>query len=424
MQGNGWREEMICAIKAQALASGKVASLNIAHRNTDAAGQLEDIRNLIGAGVDAIVVNPADPAGINPALKEAADAGIVVVAVDQAVDRTLGLRHLEQPGRIRLSRCQVAVRAARRQGRRHLHARRRRRLRRQRSRQGLQARARRVPDVKVVHEVFTGWQQDQGKQQILDFIATGAPFDGIWTSGIDNVIVDALVESDVPLVPVVGADNAGFVGQLNSVEGLKGAAVTNPGSIGGAGVTLAVQLLDGQKPAGQTVLVQPELWENATAEGKAKLAAAADPSLDPEWPVEHLDPGLDQLHQGADHCLQGSRANSQGLKPIRGCGRVGRTLILVTDRSTALRARSEAPVTATRTPLILEATGVAKNYGAVSWPRCATRRCRCAPGEIHALMGANGAGKSTLVKILTGAIRPDRRAHPDPRQAERYSLAR
>ena len=40
VQGNGWREEMICAIKAQALASGKVAKLNIAHRNTDAAGQL------------------------------------------------------------------------------------------------------------------------------------------------------------------------------------------------------------------------------------------------------------------------------------------------------------------------------------------------------------------------------------------------
>ena len=61
VQGNGWREEMICSIKAQALASGEVASLNIAHRNTDAAGQLEDIRNLIAAGVDAIIVNPADP---------------------------------------------------------------------------------------------------------------------------------------------------------------------------------------------------------------------------------------------------------------------------------------------------------------------------------------------------------------------------
>ena len=49
VQGNGWREEMICSIKAQAAASGEVASLNIAHRNTDAAGMLEDIRNLTTA---------------------------------------------------------------------------------------------------------------------------------------------------------------------------------------------------------------------------------------------------------------------------------------------------------------------------------------------------------------------------------------
>ncbi|TIU23764.1 MAG: sugar ABC transporter substrate-binding protein, partial [Mesorhizobium sp.] len=85
VQGNGWREEMICAIKAQALASGEITKLNIAHRNTDAAGQLEDIRNLISAKVSAIVVNPADPAGIKSALEEATKAGIVVVAVDQAV---------------------------------------------------------------------------------------------------------------------------------------------------------------------------------------------------------------------------------------------------------------------------------------------------------------------------------------------------
>ena len=84
---------------------------------------------------------------------------------------------------------------------------------------------------------------------------------------------------------MVGADNAGFVGQLSSVEGLKGAAVTNPGSIGGAGVTLALQILGGEKPAEQTVLVNPEIWDNVSDEGKAKLKAAADPSLSPEWPV-------------------------------------------------------------------------------------------------------------------------------------------
>jgi ribose transport system ATP-binding protein len=55
--------------------------------------------------------------------------------------------------------------------------------------------------------------------------------------------------------------------------------------------------------------------------------------------------------------------------------------------------------------MLLEATGVAKAYGAVVALRDASLAVR--PGEVHALMGANGAGKSTLVKILTGAVRPD-----------------
>ena len=29
-------------------------------------------------------------------------------------------------------------------------------------------------------------------------------------------------------------------------------------------------------------------------------------------------------------------------------------------------------------------------------------------GEVHALVGENGAGKSTLMKVLSGALRPDR----------------
>ncbi len=47
-----------------------------------------------------------------------------------------------------------------------------------------------------------------------------------------------------------------------------------------------------------------------------------------------------------------------------------------------------------------------KRYGAVVALRNASLAVR--PGEVHALLGANGAGKSTLVKILTGAVHPDR----------------
>ncbi|GAC1676870.1 MAG: sugar ABC transporter ATP-binding protein [Candidatus Limnocylindrales bacterium] len=62
-------------------------------------------------------------------------------------------------------------------------------------------------------------------------------------------------------------------------------------------------------------------------------------------------------------------------------------------------------MTLSSTELLLDATGIAKTYGAVVALKSASLAVR--PGEVHALMGANGAGKSTLVKILTGAVRPD-----------------
>ncbi len=291
VQGNGWREEMVCAMKAQALVSGQVDSLNIAHRNTDAAGQLEDIRNLIQAGVDAIVINPSNADGVNAAIEEAIAAGIVVVAVDQAVTAEgayilsnnqeeyayLGASWLfEELGG---SGSVVYMRGAAGAGADNDRD------------AGFQRALAEHPGIEVVHEVFTGWQQDQGKQQILDYLSTGLPVDGVWTSGIDNVIVDAFIESDVPLVPIVGADNAGFVGQLASVEGFTGAAVTNPGSIGGAGVTLALQILGGEMPASNTVLVDPSIWANNDPEGVALIEAAQNPNLDPEWPVSVMIPG-------------------------------------------------------------------------------------------------------------------------------------
>src|SRR5471032_2431391 len=83
--GNGWREEMICSIKAQAEASGVVSKVIVANRNGGPAEQIADLRNLISAGVNAIILNPSDREALNPVIKQAADKGIVVVAVDQAV---------------------------------------------------------------------------------------------------------------------------------------------------------------------------------------------------------------------------------------------------------------------------------------------------------------------------------------------------
>src|SRR5215831_18594542 len=83
--GNGWREEMICAIKAQALASGAVSKVVVADRNGGPAEQIADIRNLISAGANAIVINPSSANALNPVIAQANARGVKVVSVDQRV---------------------------------------------------------------------------------------------------------------------------------------------------------------------------------------------------------------------------------------------------------------------------------------------------------------------------------------------------
>ena len=282
--GNGWREAMICSAKAQAVKQGNVTGVSVESEKTDAAGQLTQIRNLVAKGVKSLLINPASPDALNPAIQEALDAGIAVVAIDAPVTA---------PGAYNLSNDQEQYA--------YLGA---KWLFEQLGGKGAVVYMRGIPGhpadtdrdkgfkkalaeypgITVAKETSTEWDQKKGTDQINEILAAGTKFDGVWTSGIDNVIVDALVEAK-HIVPVVGADNAGFVKQLLTVEGLKGAAVTNPAAVGGAGVVLADQILNGKAPADHNVHVTPDLWENVTPEGKAKLTAAADPSLPAIWPL-------------------------------------------------------------------------------------------------------------------------------------------
>ena len=282
--GNGWREAMICSAKAQAVKQGNVTGVSVESEKTDAAGQLTQIRNLIAKGVKSLLINPASPDALNPAIQEALDAGIAVVAIDAPVTA---------PGAWNLSNDQEQYA--------YLGA---KWLFEQLGGKGAVVYMRGIPGhpadtdrdkgfkkamseypgITIAKETSTEWDQKKGTDQINEILAAGTKFDGVWTSGIDNVIVDALVAAK-HIVPVVGADNAGFVKQLLTVEGLKGAAVTNPAAVGGAGVVLADQILNGKAPSDHNVHVTPDLWENVTAEGKAKLTAAADPSLPAIWPL-------------------------------------------------------------------------------------------------------------------------------------------
>ena len=303
--GNGFREEQLCTAKAQALVSGQVESGTWIHRNTDAQGQLSDIRDLIAADVDAIVFNPLDPEALNPALDEAQAAGIVTVAIDAAVTdpETVNLSNdqvdyaykgaswlFEQmggEGRVWYTRGIPGHPADtdRDEGFKKALA----------ENPGIEV----VPSAEGVH---TNWDPATATQLANDFIASGEydNIQGIWTSGMDSQVVDAIQQSGKPFVPIVGADLRAFVEQLLNVsgeyEGLTGIAVYNPAAVGGAGVKLALQLLNGETPEvgeNNTVLLPaPEAYDNVSEEGKAKLAEINVPELDPLYPVSWSIPGL------------------------------------------------------------------------------------------------------------------------------------
>ena len=189
--GNGWRESSICSAKVQAKASGQVTNVTVINHDTDAAGQLTDIRDLIAKKVNAIIINPNDPDALNPAIAEAIAAGIKVVAIDASVTA---------PGAYNLSNDQVNYA--------YLGA---KSLFEQMGKKGAVVYMRGIaghpadtdrdtgfkkalaeyPDIKVAKEVVTKWDPATAVSQINDIMTSGVPFDGIWTSGVDSSIVDA-----------------------------------------------------------------------------------------------------------------------------------------------------------------------------------------------------------------------------------------
>lgn len=260
--GNGWREQMICAIKAQATASGVVDEVVVINENADMTGQIGHIENLISQGVDAIILNPTDREGLNSVIEEAISQGIVVVAVDQAVTAEgayvvtndqeeygyLGAKWLFEQlggeGDVVYMRGIDGVPADSDRD------------------AGFQRALEEFPGINVVQETFTGWDPSVGAEQALNIITT-QEIDGIWTSGIDYTVVEQFQSADVPYVPIVGADNNGFIEQLIEFndEGLMGAAVTNPPAIGAVGAAVAIDALEGEGPD-QTVTLTPRVFDH------------------------------------------------------------------------------------------------------------------------------------------------------------------
>lgn len=284
--GNSWREEFVCSIKAEALASGMVSKIVLANREAGPSEQIADLRTLISAGVNAIIINPSDFKALDGVIKQAAAKGIVVVAADQPVNAPEA--YVVTGDQVSYARNGAEWLFKQLGGKGNIvemrgidgtpgDAERKK---------GFDAAWKNYPDVKIATTTFMDWSNEKAAQQMAALIAAGKQFDGVWTSGIDYTVIEAMKSAHHAFVPFVGADNNGFIKQLIDYkkDGLVGVAVSNSPAIGAAGLVVALDVLQ-KKDRPHRVQVTYPMWDNTTDAGVEALKTLYDPNVAPTDPI-------------------------------------------------------------------------------------------------------------------------------------------
>ena len=274
--------------------------------------------------MNAIVFNPNDPEALNPALAEAKAAGIKTVSVDAYVTDPEHLQPVQQPDQVRRARrqagCSSSSAARATSGTRAASP----ATRADNDRDiGFKNALKDYPNIKVVPNadgVFTEWDPATATQLTNDFISSGQYDDDPGHLDVGHGQADRRRDQGAPTsrscrssAPTSAASSTQLL-DPTGFPGLKGAAVTNTAAVGGAGVTLALKLLNGEtvddrsptRRRPNTVLLDPVLADNLTDEGKAQLKAwQSVAGLDPLWPLSLSDRRLDDLRPRTCPRLQG-----------------------------------------------------------------------------------------------------------------------
>ena len=252
--GNGWRTQMIDSIEDMAAfykGQGIIEDVMVQNAGLDVNAQIAQIRNMINAGVDCLLIDPNSETALNPVIEEAVAQGILVVVIDQPVtsesaynvviDQVSWGKNLAQwmvdqlggkgdivivegiaghPANVNRMRGMDEVLAAN-------------------------------PDINVLARVNGNWDQASAQQVMSDLLATYPKIDGVLTQdGMALGVINAFEAADRDVPVVTGELMMGFVKkwkELKDESGFSTYGQNNPPGIGATGLGIAVRLLQGKE---------------------------------------------------------------------------------------------------------------------------------------------------------------------------------
>lgn len=254
--GSEWRTQMIQnlqEVNAEYMAQGLTNELIIESADVDVQGQTQQIQNLINRGVDAIIVNPNDQNALNPVLEEAADAGVVVIVVDQEVSSPAALNVVTNQKEWAMISARWLAEQLGGEGDVVLiegfvgHPANEARM------AGVEEVFAEYPGLNVVGRDTGMWDQATGQQVMSDFLASIPNIDGLWTQdGMAEGSLRAIITADPAEWPVVvGEARAGYLQLWQEVKQdrpeFTSIGVVNPPGQGVSGLRVALELLTGSQ---------------------------------------------------------------------------------------------------------------------------------------------------------------------------------
>ncbi|MGA7730761.1 MAG: substrate-binding domain-containing protein [Chloroflexia bacterium] len=232
---------------------GITTALEIESADTDVAGQIQQLQNLINKGVDAILVNPGDVNGLNDTLQEAVSKGIIVISVDQelATPNVYNVG-IDQKEWAKTSAKWLADKLG---GKGNIveiegfpgHPANEARM------SGVAEVLAQYPDIKVLGKDTGKWDEATGQQVMSNFLASFPNMDGYWTQdGMAIGAFQAVLAANPAKFPVAVLEGRCqalelWDQRLKADPTFESIAVANPPGVSPTGLRIAVNMLMGKQ---------------------------------------------------------------------------------------------------------------------------------------------------------------------------------
>lgn len=255
--GTTWRNIMIDALDqvgTEYKDAGKIADYKIVNNvnNGDATEQANIIRDFISQGVNIILVNPNSPDALNGVIKEAQDAGILVLAFDATVTApdvvNVTLDHYAWNKKNVEFICETLG------GKGNIidihgldgHPADNERIR------ATDDVLKNYPDIKLIARTSGGWDETKAKEVTAQIIGSGQQIDAAITQdGMGYGVFSAFKDADKLPKVMFGDPGTAFFKEWKALRDagseFKACAQPNPPGIGGTGFRIALDIFDGKE---------------------------------------------------------------------------------------------------------------------------------------------------------------------------------